>query len=366
MTVFRRGQSPYWQIEFLFHGTRYRKSSETTEKAKAQAVERKWRRELEELALLGKPREMTLGEALDRYRDTVIRPKGKPEAAERDEYALAVVKRGLGAQTRLMDLKAPVIADYRDSLIVAGKAPATVNRYLALLKAALRKAHSEWGALPVVPPIRLLKLNNARYRWLTDEEEERLLAVAHPHVRDLIVFLVDTGARLGEATALRWRHVDLDRDGRGMVTFMETKSGKPRSVPLTCRVRDLLGGWAALDAAPDAPVFQYRPSGRGDGACSRPGRPRPFRYPYEAWNTALRRAGLEDVHLHDLRHTFASRLVMRGVPLVTVSKLLGHASIQMTMRYSHLSVDALDTAIGLLDRHSAQRAPLPLSPRPLG
>ncbi|MGE4279512.1 MAG: tyrosine-type recombinase/integrase [Magnetospirillum sp.] len=347
--IYKRDTSPHWLIEFTFRGKRYRKSSGTSNKAKAEAIERRWRKELEDLELLGKPREMTLGDALDRYRDTVIRTKGKPKAAQREEYALAVLKRGLGEKTRLLDIKAPTIADYRDKMTAEGKAPATVNRYLALLKATLRKAHMEWGALPAVPPIRLLKLNNARYRWLTEEEERCLLEVAAPHLRDLIVFLIDTGARRSEATGLTWRYVDLDRQGRGTVSFMDTKSGKPRTVPLTSRVRDMLAGWRTPATKPDDRVFLYRPMGRGDGVCKNPGTPRPFGFPYEPWKTALARAGLEDVHLHDLRHTFASRLVMRGVPLVTVSKLLGHASIHMTMRYSHLATNAYDEAISALE-----------------
>ena len=229
MSVYKRSESPHWLIEFTFRGKRYRKSAETASKAKAEAIERKWRKELEDLELLGKPREMTLGEALDRYRDTVICTKGKPKAARREEYALAVIKRGLGEKLRLLDLKASTIADYRDRMISEGKAPATINRYLATLKAALRRAHMDWNALPVMPPIRLLKLNNARYRWLTHDEERRLLEVVAPHLRDLIIFLVDTGARRSEATDLTWRFVDLDRQGRGTVSFMDTKSGKAKN-----------------------------------------------------------------------------------------------------------------------------------------
>jgi integrase len=347
--LFRRDNSPYWAIEFTFRGQRYRKSSGTTNKAKAEAIERRWRKELEDQELLGKPKEMSLGETLDRYLNTVLKPKGKPQAVKSDAYALGIIKRRLGARTRLLDLKASNIADLRDSLIMEGKAPATVNRYLATLRAALRKAQTEWGALPVVPTIRLLKLNNARYRWLTEDEERRLLEVSAPHLRDLIVFLIDTGARRSEATGLTWRYVDLERSGRGTVSFMDTKSGKPRGVPLTNRVHEMLAGWKTDASDLDDHVFLYRPMGRGNGVCVNPGTPRPFGFPYEPWKTALKRAGLEDVHLHDLRHTFASRLVMRGVPLVTVSKLLGHASINMTMRYSHLAVDAYECAINVLE-----------------
>ncbi|MDQ2106788.1 site-specific integrase, partial [Azospirillum isscasi] len=83
---------------------------------------------------------------------------------------------------------------------------------------------------------------------------------------------------------------------------------------------------------------------------------KPYRNPHGAWYKATADARLDDLNLHDLRHTFASRLVMRGVPLLTVSKLLGHATIQMTMRYAHLAPDAFDVAISALDSQRNEAA----------
>ena len=240
------------------------------------------------------------------------------------------------------------------------KAPATVNRSRATIKAILNKAKDEWGTLAVVPTIKLLPLDNARYRWLTEDEEARLLPACAPHLRDLVVFLIDTGARLREATMLTWSDVDLDRQPRAAVRFMETKSGKPRGVPRSNRAEAMPRRLKADCPEDENRVFLYRPVGRGgvgDDETSR-GRPVPFNNPFGTWDTARKRVGLEDVNLHDLRHTFASRLVMRGVPLLTLSKLLGHASIQMTMRYAHLAPDAYDTAVDLLEGGKPRPQPL--------
>lgn len=350
MAVIKRAGSPYWQIEFEFDGQRVRRSSGTSRKRDAEELERQWRKELHDQLIMGKVAPMSLAEAIDRYFDTVVHPKGNRDAAARELYALNQLRTGLGPDTPLTKLSAAVIASHKDTLLAKGLAPATVNRYLAILKAILNRAKDEWGTLAVVPPIRLLPLNNARYRWLTEEEEQRVLPHCAPHLRDLVVFLIDTGARLREATQLTWSDVSLDRQPRAAVRFMQTKSGKPRSVPLSDRSEAMLHRLKADCPEAENRVFLYRPVGRGGIEGKDPcfGKPVPFNNPFGTWDTARRRAGLEDVNLHDLRHTFASRLVMRGVPLLTVSKLLGHANITMTMRYAHLAPDAFDVAIDVL------------------
>jgi integrase len=341
MAVFKREGSPHWQIEFTFKGNKVRQSSGTAKKRDAEERERILRQELKEQVLLGKVAEMSLGEAIDRYYDGVVIPKGNVNVAKRELYALNQLRQGLGANTPITKLSARVLADYKDSLLAAKKAPATVNRYLASIKAILNKAKAEWGTLAVVPTIKLLPLDNARHRWLTEDEEKKLLPACAPHLRDLVVFLMDTGARVGEAISLTWADVDLDRKPRAAVRFMETKSGKPRGGPLSTRVEEMLRRLKAECPEGESRVFLYRPVGRGgvgdDG--TKRGKAVPFNHPQGTWDTARKRVGLEDMNLHDLRHTFASHLVMRGVPLLTVSKLLGHHSIQMTMRYAHLAPD---------------------------
>lgn len=360
MTVFKREGSPHWQIEFTFKGHKVRQSSGTAKKREAEEVERLLRQELKEQLLLGKVAEMSFGDAIDRYYDGVIVPKGNVGVAKRELYALNQLRQGLGASTPITKLSARVLADYKDRLLAEKKSPATVNRVLATIKAILNKAKAEWGTLNVVPTIKLLPLDNARYRWLTDDEEKKLLPVCAPHLHDLIIFLMDTGARLREATLLTWVDVDLDRKPRAAVRFMDTKSGKPLGIPLSTRAEEMLR--RLKDECPEGEnrVFLYRPMGRGGlgGDATRRGKAVPFNNPFSTWDTARKRVGLEDVNLHDLRHTFASRLVMRGVPLLTVSKLLGHHSIQMTMRYAHLAPDAFDAAIDLLEGGKPRAEPI--------
>ncbi|MGE5147581.1 MAG: tyrosine-type recombinase/integrase [Candidatus Eiseniibacteriota bacterium] len=350
MAVFKRAGSPYWQIEFEYKGQSVRRTSGTVSMRKAQELEEQWRREIDSRGHVGRSVGMTLEDAVVRYFKTVVLPKGNSEAALRDYYQFDRTTRDLGAETPLTQLNAEALEGYRDRLLRQGLAPATVNRYLAGVRAVLNRARDEWGEIEQVPQIKPLKLENERPRWLSEDEEQRLIAACAPHLRDLVVFLLDTGARLSEATKLIWAHVDLDRQPRPMVTFVENSKSLPRGVPLTARVEDVLRRYrAANNPASEDRVFLYRPLGRG-GRGAPIARPRPFRSPHGAWRTACVKAALNDVNLQDLRHTFARRLVTKGVPIPTVSQLLGHRSIQMAMRYAMPTPEGLDDAIEVLGR----------------
>ena len=204
----------------------------------------------------------------------------------------------------------------------------------------------EAGAGNEVPTFSPTVPDDSRLRWLTTDEEERLLAAAPPRLRDLLTFYIDTGARKTEALSVKWRDVDLDPTDsrrRPLVRFYETKGGRPRGVPLSARAAALLRRIREErpQDSPEAHVFLLPNRGRGPlGAGA------DFK---KSWDTVRTNAGLEDVHVHDLRHTFASRLVQRGVPLFAVGQLLGHKSLKMTQRYAHLAPEGLDDAISVLD-----------------
>jgi integrase len=344
--VYKQPRSPYWLIELQVGGRRFRRSSKTTSKRKALALEWEWRKQLAAPAVPESLPPMSLGMALDRYSQTVILPRNRPKNAARDKYLLDRIRRDLGEATLLSSITASRITDFTDGLLREGKAVATVNRHLAVLRAVLRKAVQDWGASAKVPSISFFKLQNERYRWLTGEEEARLLMASVSHLRDLLIFLLDTGARLSEATHLTWRDVQLDRQPRGIVKFMVTKSGLPRSVPLTRRVEQVLRRLKASCPAGEQRVFLLRQTGPKHG---QPRKAKPFSRPHKAFYSACYRAGITDFRIHDARHTFASRLAMKGVPLLEVSKLLGHSSLRMTMRYAHLAPEAYDAAIAKLE-----------------
>jgi len=206
----------------------------------------------------------------------------------------------------------------------SGWAPATVNRYRALISLVFRLG-IESGKVKE-NPARLVKHrqeNNSRVRWLSAEEEVRLRAVISEmcpeHMPELDLAL-NTGLRLGELFGLVWENVNL---ARRVLTVPRAKNGEMRHVPLN---------GPALAA-----LANLQNCGNGTGPVIRNAEGGPLTSPRYWFEPAIRDAKIRRFSWHCLRHTFASRLVMAGVDLRTVQELMGHKSIQMTVRYSHLT-----------------------------
>lgn len=345
MTVYKRKNSSSYQYEFKYKGERYRGTTHCTSKRDAEEYERKIRREISNQVLFGKIPEMTLEEAIERYWTTHILPTAKPKAARSYFNAYRLLRSDLGPDTPITHLTYERLNDYKDDLL-SGKMrgrklkPGTINRQLNNLRAILNKALNDWGTLVKTPRVPKMKVDDKKERWLTSEEEKRLIEASPPHIQHFIIFCLETGARKSEAIDLKWSHVDLERKDRGVVSFMNTKSNKPRGVPLSKKAQLLL-----------EKLFKDRDEGLEhvftlDG--------KPAGEPKSSFNKAVKRAGLyekgmNNVTPHVLRHTFCSRLVMKSVPLYQISKLAGHSSIKVTERYAHLAPEALDDAIAALD-----------------
>ena len=202
--------------------------------------------------------------------------------------------------------------------------PATINRHLAFLKRLYNVAIADGKA--ETNPVRAVKLfreNNARVRFLTDDEEIRLRNAIGETEWPMVAVALHTGFRQGEQFHLRWRYVDF---ATGVLTIPRTKSGEARRVPMNDVVRDIL---RTLPSRLKGPwVF---PSTTGET-------PHDARnYVHRVFEPALKKASIDGFRWHDLRHTFASRLVMAGVDLRTVQELMGHKTQAMTIRYAHLS-----------------------------
>jgi integrase len=207
---------------------------------------------------------------------------------------------------------------------------------VAYIKAAINMARRE-ELTDFVPNFPRIKPSRPRNRWLTFDEEERLVQAAAPHLKPIIRFAVDTGGRRSELLKLDWRYVDLDNR---RVTFIQTKNGEDRTVRLCKRACETL---AALSPKDSGPVFTYNGKALKDFKSS--------------FDKARVKARIEDFRFHDLRHTFASRLVQGGVPLYNVMHLTGHKSLEMVQRYAHLAPEFQEAAIAVLDQRPATIAP---------
>jgi integrase len=213
---------------------------------------------------------------------------------------------------------------------------ATVNRELALLKHMLTKA-VEWECLKSNPakPVKLLKEPPGRLRYLEPEEIERLLENCEdpqlPHLRPIVVTALHTGMRLGEILGLRWENIDLRH---GLITVTKTKNNERKTIPINDTLHEEL---SQLPKHLSSPYLFCHPDGAHILRIDR------------SFHSALKRAGIEGFRFHDLRHTCASHLAMRGQPLETIGVLLGHKDPKMTKRYAHLSPTSLKAAVTTLE-----------------
>ncbi len=206
------------------------------------------------------------------------------------------------------------------------RTPATVNRYRALLSLTFRLGIANRKV--TTNPARLVRQrreNNARTRWLRPDEEEALKKVLQEHYAHRIPELdlaLNTGLRKGEQYSLTWANVDMDRR---ILTVPRSKNGDARYVPLND------AALAALEVA------RNRSKGQAAAAVFWNRYDEPLVTPRQWFEEALGLAEIENFKWHDLRHTFASRLVMAGEDLRTVQELMGHRTIHMTVRYAHLA-----------------------------
>jgi integrase len=219
-----------------------------------------------------------------------------------------------------------------------GRKPATVNRYRALLSLCFSLAIRN-GKI-ATNPVRFVKRrkeNNERVRFLEEQEERKLrdkMKELCPECVPEFDLALHTGMRRGEQYRLRWQDVDLKR---GIITIPRSKHGETRHVQINSVAR--------------AALLTLRSRGDGLGYVS-PGLEGPRNKDSRPWfEGVVKHASLPDFRWHDLRHTFASRLVMAGVPLRAVQILLGHKRMETTLRYSHLAEGHLHEAVERLTVH---------------
>jgi integrase len=339
-TLRARGQRRRWQVDCTFaEGIRIRTSTKTKDLELAHQRARNVIDDALASRGFGDSKPWTLDRALTQ---TIAvrwaRTRGEMVAVLNAKDVVNF----LGSHTLVRDVSTSRVDALVSHLLRRGLSGATVNRKLAALSAMLRVAH-ERGQIIATPFMRRQRERKGRLRWFNAAEEEAILQALREQgkqdIADLVVFLLDTGMRRGEAFRIRVQDVDLDRN---IVHIWETKSDIPRTLPLTPRVRSVVLGRVHNTRSEKSLVWR-------DITIAA------LTY---AWNQVRRNFGKSDdpdYVLHALRHTCASRLVQRGVPLAVVQHWLGHASVTTTMRYAHLSPDSLDCAVLALSKAGQAR-----------
>ena len=195
--------------------------------------------------------------------------------------------------------------------------------------------------------IDLYPVNNAKERYLSEEEAKRLFAALETSKAKMLKYIVSmlllTGARKNEVLKAKWQDFDFERR---IWTIEFTKAGKTRHVPLSDGVITLLDQVPKIDNC--------------DWVFPNPDTQKPYQHIFYAWDVVRKRAGLDDLRIHDLRHSFASFLVNGGRSLYEVQKLLGHTQIKTTQRYAHLSHDSLLSAASTAMSHVPMANTMPL------
>jgi integrase len=239
----------------------------------------------------------------------------------------------------LAQITPKLIVAYKGKRYADGVAPATINRELACMKKAFNLAIREWEWCRENPVARVSmeQERNRRDRWLSTGEEERLLQVARPWLKDIILFALNTGMRMGEIRELTWEGVDLFRK---TVTVFRSKNGELRTIPMNSLVLDVLKSKAKVRSVKSDYVFPSETYTLLDDSHLR-----------RAFRGAMRLGRIENFHFHDLRHTFATRLVQSGIDLYKVQCLLGHKSPIMTQRYAHHYPESLREGVDILERY---------------
>ncbi len=213
--------------------------------------------------------------------------------------------------------------------------PATTNHVIGCLKHLIRKG-VDWNmateeTLKQVRKVEFEKADNKRLRFLTIEECQRLLGCCAPHLRPIVTVALHTGTRRGEILGLKWEQVDLRH---GFILLDKTKNKERREIPIDNTLREL------FEEIPHSVESIYVFTDKNGN---------PYKTVTCSFSTARHKAGIRDFRFHDLRHTFASHLVMAGVDLTSVKELLGHKTLNMTLRYSHLSQGHKRKAVNTLD-----------------
>lgn len=285
--------------------------------------------------------------------------KGYKKAANSDDSYLRNQILPVLGKKYLDEICKKDIIDFHHGLKAKGYKPGTCNRSLVLIRYAFNLA-IRWE-IPGIKanPSKDVPLfddhDGKRDRFLSQEETQRMFEAvqksSNPMLQFIISMLILTGARKREVLDCRWEDFDLERR---QWRIPITKTGRPRFVPLSNGVLALLANVPHDENCPW--VF------------ANPKTKKPYQSIFITWNRARKQAGLSDVRIHDLRHSFASFLVNAGRSLYEVQRILGHTQIKTTQRYAHLSqdtlLDAANAAFQMVGSSPAIEPPIP--PNQLG
>ena len=336
--LYKRPESKFWWVTFIDgRGKRTRRSTGTDNRKEAEAMLAKWKLEAHQEKNWGKEPTRSFDEMMLAYLDG---PSARKRDTERDQYSAKQLYPFFTGK-EMNCLGAADVSAYIKQRLAEDVEPGTINKEIGLLSTAINWAKSEleWD-IPNPAKGRRLKEPEGRIRWITRQEADTLLKAAHstPHLVDFIKLGLHTGMRKGEMLGLEWSRVDLEK-GLLYLGCEHQKNGKHGSVPINSVAMEALlsrDSHRKKYCADTKWVFCTRQGKKIDNI-------------KKGFTTACEKAGIENFHPHDLRHTCATWLVQAGVSIREVAEVLRHSDIRVTMRYAHLAPDNVRSAVQKLE-----------------
>ena len=280
-----------------------------------------------------KTKSPTLGDIAERFLKW-YKSVRKPASYERHEISSKHIIKFFGSDTPLEEINNGKAEEYKLWRKEQGVSPVTINKELRFLATMINRAvEFEW-----IPQHKLYRkailikgVENKRLRYLNRDEEKRLMeAIKCPLLREIVIFALNTGLRKKEILSLKWNSVNFETKCI-ILEPSETKNRKRHVLPLNSKAWQIIKR-RFRQRVEGCPYVFHRNGTKINSIRT-------------AFENALKRAGIENFHFHDLRHTFASRLVQKGVDLYVVKELLNHSDITTTQRYAHLRLDNLKKAV---------------------
>jgi integrase len=353
MVVRKIGNS--WRVDFRFNDQRYRLKGPENSRAGAEAYEALLRQKLARGVSLDKAahtaeQQQTFEQFAETWMKEYVAPNLKPSQQRNVGYILSGALVPFFGDMRITEITSRAIEQYKAAKRIEGIANKTIKNHLSVLNRCLASAY-EWFALEGTPPkIKWPKCDPTEMDFLSFDECELLLSNADGLDYRMILMAVRAGLRQGELKGLQWSSIDwenrsltvrhsLDDNAQMLVA---PKSNRIRHIPIDADVYEML----------------YRRKKNTGYVFTDNGEPFTHKLVTSRLRKVCERAGLRKIGWHTLRHTFASHLVMKGVPLTAVKELMGHSDIKTTMKYAHLAPSTLRIAIDMLNSKTKVKSKL--------
>ena len=337
MALYKRDS--VWWMSFTHNGKQIRRSTETEDKKLAIRIFDKLKGEIAEGKWFEKlpGDDYTFADLMKKYLKEYSSVNKAPTSYIRDESLNKHLQKHFG-KFYLPDITQKMISEYKTNRRNEGASPRTINYELTVMSHAFNIAIKEWEIIKDNPVQKVAKekVRNQIERWLTDEEEERLMNVSPDWLRPIIVFAINTGFRESEILNLKWKQIDFSRRE---ITISEQKNKQTDTLPLNdAAINALKEKWNNRQKDVEY-VFPSQNKTRISN-----------RNLFRAFKNAKEKVEIENFRFHDLRHTFATRLVQSGVDIYAVQRLGRWKTMSMVARYGHFNTESLRPSIEVLDK----------------